>query len=88
MTKRVLVCGLGRFGLKVVELLRARGADVIVITDSHTRNDRLEAAIATGAMIIQGDMRDSTVRAQVHLNTMDAAIITAADDAYAAIGGS
>ncbi|MFM2413649.1 MAG: hypothetical protein RJB05_825 [Armatimonadota bacterium] len=81
MTKRVLVCGLGRFGLKVVELLRARGADVIVITDSHTRNDRLEAAIATGAMIIQGDMRDSTVRAQVHLNTMDAAIITAADDA-------
>ena len=63
MTKRVLVCGLGRFGLKVIEMLRSRGADVIVITDIHTRNDRLHAAIAAGATIIQGDMRDATVRA-------------------------
>jgi Trk K+ transport system NAD-binding subunit len=81
MTKRVLVCGLGRFGLKVIEMLRSRGADVIVITDIHTRNDRLHAAIAAGATIIQGDMRDATVRAQVHLPTVDAAILTAADDA-------
>jgi Trk K+ transport system NAD-binding subunit len=81
MTKRVLVCGLGRFGLKVVELLCARGADVVVITDIHTRNDRLEAAISTGASIIHGDMRDATVRAQVQLTSLDAAILTAADDA-------
>ena len=81
MTKRVLVCGLGRFGLKVIEMLRTRGVDVIVITDIHTRNDRLEAALATGATIIQGDMRDATIRAKVHLADLDAAILTAADDA-------
>ena len=81
MTKRVLVCGLGRFGLKVVELLSARGATVIVITDIHTRNDRLEAAVSAGASIVKGDMRDATVRAKVDLHTLDAAILTAADDA-------
>lgn len=81
MTKRVLVCGLGRFGLKVVELLRERGADVVVITDAQTRNDRLEDAISAGASIVQGDMRDGTVRAKVQLPTVDAAILTAADDA-------
>ena len=81
MTKRVLVCGLGRFGLKVVELLSARGATVIVITDIHTRNDRLEAAASAGASIVTGDMRDATVRAKVDLHTLDAAILTAADDA-------
>lgn len=81
MAKCVLVCGLGRFGLKVVELLRERGADVVVITDAQTRNDRLEAATSCGASIIQGDMRDATTRAKVHLTSVDAAILTAADDA-------
>lgn len=81
MTKHVLVCGLGRFGLKVVELLSARGATIIVITDIHTRNDRLEAATSAGASIIVGDMRDATVRAKVDLHHLDAAILTAADDA-------
>ncbi len=81
MPKRVLVCGLGRFGLKVVEVLRSRGATVIIITDSHTRNDRLEAASIAGATIIKGDMRDATVRAQVQLGELDSAILTSADDA-------
>ena len=81
MTKRVLVCGLGRFGLKVVEHLCTRGADVIVITDTQTRNDRLDVAKRAGAVIIQGDMRDATVRAQLNLYALDAAILTAADDA-------
>jgi voltage-gated potassium channel Kch len=81
MTKRVLVCGLGRFGLKVVELLCTRGADVTVITDTQTRNDRLDVAKRAGAVIIQGDMRDATVRAKVNLYALDAAILTAADDA-------
>ena len=81
MTKRVLVCGLGRFGLKVVEHLCTRGADVTVITDNQTRNDRLDVAKRAGAVIIQGDMRDATVRAQLNLYALDAAILTAADDA-------
>ena len=81
MAKCVLVCGLGRFGLKVVELLCTGGADVIVITDTQTRNDRLDVAKRAGAIIIQGDMRDATVRAKVNLYALDAAILTAADDA-------
>jgi Trk K+ transport system NAD-binding subunit len=81
MTKRVLVCGLGRFGLKVIELLCTRGATVVVITDHKTRNDRLDAALAAGATIVQGDMRDASIRAQAQLSTVDAAILTAADDA-------
>lgn len=52
-----IVCGLGRFGLRIVELLRRRGVPVTVITDAATREDRKHSAQSWGARIVEGDFR-------------------------------
>ena len=58
----IVVCGLGRFGLLVVEALCRAGREVTVITDRHTSPDRVERAVATGARVVRGDFRSARVR--------------------------
>lgn len=52
-----VVCGLGRFGLRVVELLCQQGRTVVVVTAPATRADRKRRARELGARLIEGDFR-------------------------------
>ena len=78
--RHVVVCGLGRLGLNVVQALRAAGAAVTVISDTHTNADRLERAIAAGARIVTGDFRFATVRAEADVAGAQSVILATADD--------
>jgi len=50
----VIVCGLGRFGLQVVEALRDCGCNVTVISDDRTSPERIERASTAGARFVRG----------------------------------
>ncbi|GAB4468403.1 MAG: hypothetical protein OHK0029_40770 [Armatimonadaceae bacterium] len=52
----VIVCGLGRFGLRIVELLRERDIPVVIIS-LDSREDRKNRAFFLGARIVTGDFR-------------------------------
>lgn len=53
----VIVCGLGRFGLRTVEILRAQNIPVVVITDSGSRADRRRRVRELGAQVVEDDFR-------------------------------
>ena len=76
----VVVCGLGRFGLQVVESLRGRGCGVTVITDDRTTGERLERATAAGARIVRGDFRARISREAAGLADCRAAVLTTSSD--------
>ena len=66
--KHVIVCGLGRFGLRIVSTLRKQNVPVVVITDKETRADRKARALQEGAYLVEGDFRfpDVLLAARVH----------------------
>lgn len=78
----IVVCGLGRFGLLVVEALRAAGHAVTVITDRHTGPDRVERVQACGARVIRGDFRNQTVRREAGIEEAAAAVLVTASDVH------
>lgn len=78
----VVVCGLGRFGLLVVEELRAGGHPVTVITDRHTTADRVERAVAGGARVVRGDFRSARVRRDAGVADAAAVILVTASDVH------
>lgn len=75
----VILCGLGRFGLKIVELLREQGVPVVVITD-NSREDRKNRAFFLGARIVNGDFRFPGVRADAGITSARAIILATASD--------
>jgi len=76
----ILVCGLGRFGLLVVESLCASGHAVTVVTDRHTIPDRIERAEACGARVVRGDFRSARVRREAGIDGAAAAVLVTASD--------
>jgi len=76
----VVVCGLGRFGLQVVESLRGCGCAVTVIADDRTTEERLERATAAGARIVRGDFRTRLAREAADLAVARAAVLTTSSD--------
>jgi voltage-gated potassium channel Kch len=76
----VVVCGLGRFGLQIVESLRGCGCGVTVIADERTTAERLERAAAAGARIVRGDFRARITRAAAGLADCRAAVLTTSSD--------
>jgi voltage-gated potassium channel Kch len=78
--KHVVVCGLGRFGLRVVERLRDRGGRVTVVTDAETRPDRAARAKSLGAHVIDGDFRLAEVRAAAEITTACAVVLASGND--------
>jgi len=78
----IVVCGLGRFGLLVVEALRSAGHAVTVITDRHTGPDRVERVHACGARVIRGDFRNQTVRREAGIEEAAAAVLVTASDVH------
>jgi voltage-gated potassium channel Kch/multidrug transporter EmrE-like cation transporter len=78
--RSVVVCGLGRFGLQVVEALRRRGCPVTVITDDSTNPERAERARANGARLVRGDFRTVAARREAEVGESQAVIFTTAVD--------
>ena len=72
----VVVCGLGRFGLQVVESLRGCGCPVTVIADDKTSAERVERARAAGAEFVRGDFRTPAARAEANVAAAAAAVLT------------
>jgi len=76
----VVVCGLGRFGLQVVEVLRGCGCTVTVISDATTSPERIERATAAGARLVTGDFRTPSVRREAGVNEAQVVVLTTASD--------
>ena len=74
--RSVVVCGLGRFGLQVVEALRDCGCPVTVIADGSTSAERIERARAAGAEFVRGDFRTPAARAEAKVAAAAAAVLT------------
>jgi voltage-gated potassium channel Kch len=76
----VVVCGLGRFGLQVVEALRSCGCPVTVVSDAHTNPERIERAEAAGARVVRGDFRTHAARREAEIGRAGAVVLTTASD--------
>jgi trk system potassium uptake protein TrkA len=72
-TKRVLVIGLGRLGMSLVETLWRSGGDVIVIDSSATAVDQVKDQ--TGAAFV-GNASDPRVLEQIAMGQVDVAVVT------------
>lgn len=77
---RVVVCGLGRFGLRLVECLRQHGASVTVITDAGTREDRRDRAVEVGADVVLGDFRFKKTRERARVESARAIVLASSSD--------
>ena len=82
-TRHVIVCGLGRFGLRVAECLREQDSDaaITVITDATTRADRVKRAQKLRAHLVIGDFRFADVRAEAGIAEATAVILSSSVDA-------
>lgn len=80
---RIIVCGLGRFGLRIVECLRQQNPDaqISVITNGETRADRLRRAENMNVRVVLGDFRFAEVRADAGIAETTSLILSAATDA-------
>lgn len=76
----VIVCGLGRFGLRIVELLRAEGAEVWVISNSATRAESVSNVEHLGVHYIRQNFLDETVWKKVPVEGAKAVIFAGAND--------
>jgi voltage-gated potassium channel Kch len=78
--KPVIVCGLGRFGLHIVESLRGCGCPVTVISDDATSHERVSRAEAAGASIVRGDFRTVPARKEARVSDAQAVVLTTSND--------
>jgi Trk K+ transport system NAD-binding subunit len=76
----VIVAGLGRLGLRLVQILRERGCEVRVITDVQVQPWHERQAREAGAVVWKGDFRDPEIWVQAGAAECQAAIVTSADD--------
>ncbi len=79
-TRPVIVAGLGRLGLRIVQLLCGQGKSVRVITESGCPGWHLRIAREAGAEVFTGDFRDPEIWTQAGVADCQAAVITSADD--------
>jgi voltage-gated potassium channel Kch len=75
-----IVCGLGRFGLCITQLLTEAGKSVVVITSDTCPQDRRDRAEASGARVVLGDFRIASVRAKAEISSAAAIILTTSQD--------
>ena len=78
--RQIIVCGLGRFGLNVIEALREAGRQVTVISDENTSSERRERAEAAGAKVLDGDFRFPKVRREAGVPAAAAVLLTTSND--------
>jgi voltage-gated potassium channel Kch len=78
--RQIVVCGLGRFGVNVVEALREAGRTVTVISDEQTSRDRIEQIKAAGVRVVEGNFRFSSVRREAGVLAAAAVLLTTSSD--------
>ena len=78
--RAVVVFGLGRFGLQVVEALRGCGCQVTVVSDDATSPERIDRAMAAGARFVRGDFRTPAARREAEVAAAQAVVLTTAND--------
>jgi len=76
----IVVCGLGRFGLQVVETLRGCDCPVTVVSDERTTPERIERARLAGARLVRGDFRSPLVRREADVADAQAVVLTTSVD--------
>ena len=78
--KPVVVCGLGRFGMHVVEAFCRVGTPVTVISNEKTNQSQIEQAKKIGVPIITGDFQVASVRRKANITDAAAVILTTSSD--------
>ncbi len=78
--KPVVVCGLGRFGLQIVEGLHGRGCPVTVVSDESTNSERIQRAEAAGARVVYGDFRTVAARHDACVSESRAVVLASSSD--------
>jgi hypothetical protein len=76
----VVVCGLGRKGLRLVKELRKKGRRVVVI-EHDPANDDLARCRALGAVVLIGRANDEWILRMSHVDRADEFIAVTGDDA-------
>lgn len=71
-----IVCGLGRFGLSIVELLSNAGKSVVVITTDECPPDRCIQVEKLGARVVHGDFRVGSIRDKAGFSSAAAVLLT------------
>jgi hypothetical protein len=75
----VVLCGLGHLGLRVLEELRRRGVEVVVVErDAAARF--LPAARALGVPVLVADMRDDAVLVEASVRHARTIVVATSDD--------
>lgn len=70
----VIVCGLGKVGLRILEMLRVAGVRVTAI------DQRCEAGERDGVRYIRGDCREPSTLEQAGIHTAQAVLVVISDD--------
>jgi Trk K+ transport system NAD-binding subunit len=76
----VIVCGLGRFGLRLAEMLQSKGAEVWVVSNGNTQSERVALIEKMGMKYIRQNFLDETVWQKIPLDGVNAVIFAAAND--------
>lgn len=76
----VIVAGLGRLGLRIVQLFRAQGLAVRVITEPGCPSWHVRSAQESGAELFMGDFRDPEIWTSAGVLECQSATITSAHD--------
>lgn len=79
MKDHVIVCGLGKVGIRTVESLIDMGQPVVAVT-SEEATQRVERARELGATIVSGDMRERGVLERAGVMNCASLIACTADD--------
>ena len=79
MRDHVIICGLGRKGVRLANQFRDRGEKVVVI-EADEGNDWIEASRSSGAVVLNGDASDPEMLCKARLNRARYLISVVGDD--------
>ncbi len=79
MRDHIIICGLGKKGVRLANQFRDRGKKVVVI-EADQGNDWIEASRSSGAIVLNGDASDSEMLRKARLNRARYLISVVGDD--------
>jgi hypothetical protein len=79
MRDHVIICGLGRKGIRLASQFLERG-DKVVVIDADDGNDWIEATRSLGAIVLNGDASDGEILRKARLNHAKYLISVVGDD--------
>jgi len=79
MRDHVIICGLGRKGVRLANQFRERG-DKVVVIEANEGNDWIEASRSLGTIVLNGDASDPEILLKARLNRAKYLISVVGDD--------